>query len=221
MSLPQDTFISICLKIVVINWLCRPRRLTAIYRKIVVISIKIYDTLDVRGIPLMWKVFPWCERYSLGDGSVSNSSWRISLFSRKAKEDKVLPLPHLQVLLFIQTWALIKYCVDLDTNYLFVCLCSQSCLTLWDPKVCGPPGFSVHGILQARILGKERKVKVAQLCPTLWDRVDCTVHGILQTRILEWVAFPFSRGSSQARDRIQVSCAEGGFFTSRAIRILE
>ena len=44
------------------------------------------------------------------------------------------------------------------------------------------------------------KVKVAQSCPTLCDPMDCTVHGILQARILEWVAFPFSRGSSQPRD---------------------
>ena len=41
-----------------------------------------------------------------------------------------------------------------------------------------------------------------------------TVHGILQARLLEWVAFPFSRGSSQPRDRTQVSCIAGGFFTS-------
>ena len=49
------------------------------------------------------------------------------------------------------------------------------------------------------------EVKVAQLCLTLCDPMDYTVHGILQPRILEWVAFPFSRGSSQSRDRIQVS----------------
>ena len=47
---------------------------------------------------------------------------------------------------------------------------------------------------------REVKVKVAQLCPTLCDPVDYTVHGILQARILEWVVFPFSRGSSQPRD---------------------
>ena len=40
-----------------------------------------------------------------------------------------------------------------------------------------------------------------------------TVHGILQGRILELVAFPFYRGSSQRRDRTQVSCIAGGFFT--------
>ena len=44
-------------------------------------------------------------------------------------------------------------------------------------------------------------VKVAQSCLTLCDPMDCIVHGIIQARILEWVAFPFSRGSSQPRDR--------------------
>ena len=45
-----------------------------------------------------------------------------------------------------------------------------------------------------------------------------TVHGILQARILEWVAFPFSRGSSQPRDRTQVSRIAGRFFTSWATK---
>ena len=40
------------------------------------------------------------------------------------------------------------------------------------------------------------KMKIAQLCLTLCDPMDCIVHGILQARILEWVAFPFSRRSS-------------------------
>ena len=46
----------------------------------------------------------------------------------------------------------------------------------------------------------EVKVKVAQSCLTLCDPMDCTVHGIVQARILKWVAFTFSRGSSQHRD---------------------
>ena len=45
-----------------------------------------------------------------------------------------------------------------------------------------------------------------------------SVHGILQARILEWVAFPVSRGSSQPRDRTQVSHIAGRFFTVRATR---
>ena len=48
------------------------------------------------------------------------------------------------------------------------------------------------------------KMKVAQSCLTLCDPMDCRVHGILQARILEWVAFPFSRESSQLRDQTQV-----------------
>ena len=47
------------------------------------------------------------------------------------------------------------------------------------------------------------KVKVTQSCPALCDPMDYIVHGILQARILEGVAFPFSRGSSQPRDRTQ------------------
>ena len=47
--------------------------------------------------------------------------------------------------------------------------------------------------------GKCKKVKVAQSCPALCDPMDYTVHGILQARILGWVAFPISRGSSQPR----------------------
>ena len=45
--------------------------------------------------------------------------------------------------------------------------------------------------------------------------MDHTVHGILQARILEWVAFPFSRGPSQPRYQAPVSCIAGGFFTNR------
>ena len=61
-------------------------------------------------------------------------------------------------------------------------------------------------------------MKVAQSFPTLCDPVDYTVYEILQARTLEWVAFPFSRGSSQPRDQTQVSHIAGGFFTSWATR---
>ena len=46
------------------------------------------------------------------------------------------------------------------------------------------------------------------------DPMDYTLHGILQVKILEWIAFPFSRGSSQPNDQTQVSHTAGGFFTS-------
>ena len=62
------------------------------------------------------------------------------------------------------------------------------------------------------------KVLVAQSCLTLCDPTDCSlpgssIHGILQARILEWVAIPFSRGSSQPRDQTQVASTAGGFFS--------
>ena len=60
--------------------------------------------------------------------------------------------------------------------------------------------------------------EVAQSCLTLCNLIDCTVHEILQARILEWVAFPFSRGSSPPRDWSQVSGIAGEFFTSWATR---
>ena len=56
-------------------------------------------------------------------------------------------------------------------------------------------------------------MKVAPLSLTLCNPMDHTVYGILQARILEWVAVPFSRGSSQPRDRTQVSHIAGRFFT--------
>ena len=63
------------------------------------------------------------------------------------------------------------------------------------------------------------EVKVTQSCPALGDPMnyslsDSSAHGILQARVLEWVAFPFSRESSQPRDRTQVSHIVGGFFIS-------
>ena len=71
--------------------------------------------------------------------------------------------------------------------------------------------MSLEGIMPSEI---KVKVKVGQSCSTLRDPIDYTVHGILQARILKWVAFPFSRGSSQPRDRTQVSHIASGFFTS-------
>ena len=66
---------------------------------------------------------------------------------------------------------------------------------------------SLPGYLQ------EAKVKITQLCLILCDLMDYAVHRILQARIMEWVAIPFSRGSSQPRDQTPVSHLAGGFFT--------
>ena len=47
-----------------------------------------------------------------------------------------------------------------------------------------------------------------------YDPMNHIVHGILQARKLEWIAVPFSRGSSQPGDQTRVSCITGGFFTN-------
>ena len=67
------------------------------------------------------------------------------------------------------------------------------------------------------------KLLVTQSCPTLWGPMDCSppgssVHGILQPRILEWVAISFSRGSSQPKDWTRVSCIAGRLFSIWATR---
>ena len=77
-------------------------------------------------------------------------------------------------------------------NWLESCLCVHTC-------ILSMPAYSV---------------KVVHLCLTLCNPMDFAVHGILQARILEWVAFPFSRGSYQPRGQIQIFHFAGRFFTS-------
>ena len=65
--------------------------------------------------------------------------------------------------------------------------------------------------------------EVTQLCPPLCDPMNCSppgsfVHGILQARVLEWIAISFSRGYSWPRDRTRVSCIAGRRFTVWATR---
>ena len=93
---------------------------------------------------------------------------------------------------------------------------SSKCFCFWFRSLVHLEFIFVYGIRKCSCWCTDRKV--AQSCLTLWDPVDYTVHGILQARIPEWAAFPFSRGSSQPRDRTQVSHIAGGFFTSWATR---
>ena len=109
----------------------------------------------------------------------------------------------------------------------------QLCPTLCNPIDGSPPGspcpwdspgknteVGCHFLLQRTKVKSESEV--AQSGPTVSDPVDCSlpgssVHGILQERILEWVAMPSSRESSPLRDRAcvsYISCIAGGFFTA-------
>ena len=76
----------------------------------------------------------------------------------------------------------------------------------------------VRKIMLQSILLDPLLVLITQLYLTLCDPIDCSLpgssaHGISQARILEWVAIPFSRESSQARDETQVSRIASSFFT--------
>ena len=103
-----------------------------------------------------------------------------------------------------------------QTNALSTHLCSCSALWSWDLTLSKMSSLRSY-------LKKESESEVAQSSPTLCDPVDCSlpgssVHGILQARILEWVAISFPRGSSQPRDWTQVSHIAGRRFTLWATR---
>ena len=92
------------------------------------------------------------------------------------------------------------------------------CIAKWFSYIHFFRFFSIIGYYKILNIEFPVKVKVTQLWPTLWDPKDYTVHGILQARILEWAAFPFSRGSSQPRNQTQVSLIAGRFFTGLSTR---
>ena len=88
------------------------------------------------------------------------------------------------------------YCVQGD---IVTSMVLKACLNIFRVKtayLCKVDLESDNCLVQYKIV----KVKVGQLYLTLCDPMDYIVHGILQARILEWVAFPFSRGSSQPRN---------------------
>ena len=90
--------------------------------------------------------------------------------------------------------------------------------------ICQNPIF-LHKFLKMlkSIWNLKSESETAQLCPTLWDPMDCSLpgsslHGILQARVLEWAAISFSRGSSWLRDLTQVSRIPGRRFNLWATR---
>ena len=78
-----------------------------------------------------------------------------------------------------------------------------------------------NSIWQTSIMreGRIKTIWKSESCSLISDSLGVyTICRILQARILEWVAFPFSSRSSQSRNWTRVSCIAGGFFTSWAIR---
>ena len=111
-----------------------------------------------------------------------------------------------------------------DSLFTVLCLVAHSCPTLCDPKDCSPPGSSVHG----DSTGKNTEVGCHALLQGVFPtqgsnpgHLHCgqILHHLShqgRPRILAWVAYPFSRGTSRPRNQTRVSWIVGGFFTSWA-----
>ena len=104
-----------------------------------------------------------------------------------------------------------------------LCLVIQLCITLCDPMDCSPPGSSIHGdseywnVLPCSPSGDLPNSGTEPRSPTL--QVDSLPSEPLgKPQILEWVAYPFSRGTFWPRNWTRVSCIANGFFTSRTTR---
>jgi len=122
-------------------------------------------------------------------------------------------------------WVTLKWrslLLKLPLTWYVLCLLTQSCPTLCDPMDCSPPGSSVHGDSSGKNTGVGCHALLQGIFPT--QRLN---PGLLHCRqilhhlscqgsprILERAAYPFSRESSQPRNRTMVSCTSGGFFTS-------
>ena len=106
----------------------------------------------------------------------------------------------------------VQFCVFLPHLLNIFCFCSVPTISVL---------YWAHLCMKCSL--RKWKKKVVQSCPTLCDPMDCSllgssIHGLLQTRILEWVAISFSRGSSWPRDQTPVSCIAGRHFNLWAIR---
>ena len=107
-----------------------------------------------------------------------------------------------------------------------LCLVTQSCPTLCDPMDCSLPGSSVHRDSPGKNTGVGCHALLQGVFPTQGSNPDLTHRRWIlyhlshqeSPRRLEWVAYPFSRGSSCPRNWTRVSCIAGVFFTSWATR---
>ena len=112
------------------------------------------------------------------------------------------------------------------TEYV-LCLVAQSYPTLCDPMDCNPSGSSVHGDSAGKDTGVDYHALLHGIFPTQGlnpglphcRQILYQLSHQGSPRKLEWVAYPFSRGSSQPRTWTGVSCIAGGFFTSWATKL--
>ena len=112
-------------------------------------------------------------------------------------------------------------CRGREHRYAELCLVAQPCPTLWESRDCILPGSAVHGGCPGKNTGVGCHALLQGIFPTQGLNSGLThCRRILyclshqgSPRILEWVAYPFSRGSSQPRNQTKISRIAGGFFT--------
>ena len=115
---------------------------------------------------------------------------------------------------------------EIISPHAVLCLITLLCPTLHDPMDCSPPGSSFHGASPGKKTGVGCQAFLQEIIPTQGSNpgfphcrqllYQLSHRG--SPRILEWVAYPFSRGTSQPRNWTQVSCIASQFFPSWAIK---
>ena len=163
-------------------------------------------------------------QYSCLENPMDRGAWCATAHG-VAKSQIWLSMHARPIYVFIQSLAYISICSKI---FIFIFWIKKKkfgpCCTSWGsqfPSQELSPGYNSES--SKSNTRPPVKVLVIQLCLTLCDPMECStpgfsLHGILQASILEWVAIPFSRGSSWPRDQTQVSCVAGRFFTVLAIR---
>ena len=156
-----------------------------------------------------WRTFPWWSQWLLGPTpsllwDLSIKYWDKLVFSQWEKKKKAVLENTVWKTPWLYFLEIIKY-TGLECRFLLVLLVNSYFFFLFCSIICiiNPP-TNFEKSMHAKSL-QSHFCSVVTLCPTLWDPMDCSppgsfVHEILQARIMEWVAIPFSRESSRPRD---------------------
>ena len=152
--------------------------------------------------------FSWRNKYLLKVRSESPLKITRCQAQGQKQRDEIHQNAHLIVWKKMRT---IDCFQDLELLLKILKFCSLLRVPIFVVSVCRISYF----LIEAESL---HSVCVSQLCPILFDPMDCSppgssLHGIFRARMLEWIAISFSRGSFRPRDQTQVSCIAGRFFT--------
>ena len=118
--------------------------------------------------------------------------------------------------------SIVVHCLTTPMHCAVLCLVTQSCPPLWDPIDCSPPGSFVHGNSPGKNNEVGCHVFLQGIFPTQGSNPGLPhcrwIFYHLSPWILEWISYPFFRGSSRLRNQTGVFCIAGRFFTSWATR---